>query len=109
MNRSHNSPFFRRRGSAAPRKSHKKNRIFWWILAAFALMVGYVWMKVQINQQLAEIRRLEDLKRRYEIENNKLEAEKIRLSNFGRIQKIAEEELGLVFVPDEEIVKISKK
>ena len=108
MNRLHNSSFFKKRGGAAPRKPHRNHRIFWLILAAFALMVGYVWMKVQINLQLAEIRRLEDLKRRYEIENNKLQAEKIRLSNFGSIKEYAEKELGLVFIPDEEIVKISK-
>ncbi len=109
MNRSQNSALFRRHSGDAPRKHRRTNRIFWWILVAFALMVGYVWMKVQINLQLAEIRQLEDLKRRYEIENNKLEAERIRLSNFGRIQQYAEKELGLVFIPDEAIVKIPKK
>ena len=96
-------------GHAGSKKFTGKNRLFWWILAGFVLLVGYVWMKVQINLQLAEVQRLEALKRRYVMEQHKLEAEKIGLDNIGRIQKLAKEELGMVFLPDEKIIKISKK
>lgn len=109
MNRTSPNTLFRKRGAAASKFSRSKIRLFWWIVGAFLLMVGYVWMKVHINLQLAEISRLEELKRRYEIENSKLEAERIRLANIGRIQKIAEEELGLVFVSNEDVIEIPKK
>jgi cell division protein FtsL len=109
MNRIQKQPLFQKRRASGPKRSRAKNRLFWWILGAFLLMVGYIWMKVQINLQLAEVQHLEELKRRYEIENNKLEAERVRLANIGRIQKIAEEELGLVFVKDENVIEISKK
>jgi cell division protein FtsL len=97
---------FAEQRAASPKKSRTSNRLVLWILCAFALMVGYIWMKVQINLQLAEIQRLEDLNRRYEIEINKLEAEHIRLANIGRIQKIAQEELGLVFATHEDVIEI---
>ncbi len=100
---------FSERRAASPKKSRTSHRLVWWILCAFALMVGYVWMKVQINLQLAEIQRLEDLNRRYEIEINKLEAERIRLANIGRIQKIAQEELGLVFATNENVIEIPEQ
>lgn len=78
------------------------------LILTFAMMLLFVWLKIQINLRLAEIQRLETVLEQCQAENEKLKAEKIRLSSFGRIHKIAQE-LGLEFVASEDIVSISKQ
>ena len=90
----------------------KKKRSAWpqvgILILTFAIMLLFVWLKIQTNLKLAEIQRLETVLKQNLAENKKLKAEKIRLSSFGRIHKIAKE-LGLEFLESEDIVQISKK
>lgn len=78
------------------------------ICAVFIGMLLFVWLKVQSNLLLAEIQVLETDLNRGEIEKEQLQAEVVRLSSFGRIQKIAQEELGLDFLSHEQIIEIAK-
>lgn len=64
-------------------------------------MIFYVWLKVQINLELAEIQLLEQTIRQQKRENDRLQAEYIKLSSFDRIHKIAQEDLGLIFLDSE--------
>lgn len=90
----------------------KKKRSVWpqvrVLILTFAMMLLFVWLKIQTNLKLAEIQRLETVLAQNLAENKKLKTEKIRLSSFGRIHKIAQE-LGLEFLASEDIVQISKK
>ncbi len=74
----------------------------------FAFMLMFVWLKIQTNLKLAEIQELETALIQNLAENEKLKTEKIKLSRFGRIHKIAKE-LGLEFLASENIVQISKR
>ncbi len=79
-----------------------------WVVAVFALMLIFVWLKVETNLTLAHIRILEVQLNENIHENEKLRAEVVRLTSFGRIRRIAQSELGLTFVPSEQIVEISR-
>lgn len=93
------------------KKSQKRAslRKFGLIVLVFTLMLVYVWLKVQTNLILAEIQVLDAELNQSLAENGKLQAEVVRLSSFGRIQKIAKKKLGLDFIPRENIIEISKK
>lgn len=71
-------------------------------------MLLFVWLKVQTNLLLAQIQVLETELNRGAMEQEKLQAEVVRLSSFGRIQKIAQDELGLDFLSHEQIIEIAK-
>lgn len=90
----------------------KKKRSVWpqvrVLILTFAMMLLFVWLNIQTNLKLAEIQRLEAVLTQNLAENKKLKTEKIRLSSFGRIHKIAQK-LGLEFLAREDIVQISKK
>lgn len=77
------------------------------IVLSFALMISYVWLKVQTNLLLSTIQDFEIELKQNQTENEKLQAEIIKYSRFGRINKIAQEELGLVFLPNENFIEIS--
>ncbi|MFQ5649137.1 MAG: hypothetical protein ACE5IY_04265 [bacterium] len=77
-----------------------------WLVVVFALMLLYVWLKVETNLHLAEIRSLETRLDENLQETEKLQAEVVRLSSFDRIQTIAQS-IGLTFLPNEQIVEIS--
>ncbi len=78
------------------------------LVLVFAFMLMFVWLKIQTNLKLAEIQELETALIQNLAENEKLKTEKIKLSRFGRIHKIAKE-LGLEFLASENIVQISKR
>ena len=78
------------------------------LILTFAIMLLFVWIKIETNLKLAEIQRLETVLAQNLAENKKLKTEKIRLSSFGRIHKLAQN-LGLEFLASEDIVQISKK
>ena len=90
----------------------KKKRSVWpqvgILILTFVIMLMFVWLKIQTNLKLAEIQRLETVLKQNLAENKKLITEKTRLSDLGRIHKIAKE-LGLEFLENENIVQISKK
>lgn len=71
-------------------------------------MMFYVWLKVQTNLLSAEIQHLKIKQNHLVVENEKLKAEVARLSSFGRIQEIAQQKLGLVFLPKEDIIEIEE-
>lgn len=73
-----------------------------------AIMLIYVWLKIQTNSYLGKIQLLNKELSRKTVENEKLQGAVGRLSNFGRINKIAQEELGLTFLDNEDIIEISK-
>ncbi len=90
----------------------KKKRSVWpqvrVLILTFAMMLLFVWLKIQTNLKLAEIQRLEAVLAQNLAENKKLKTKQIRLSSFGRIYKIAQG-LGLEFLAREDIVQIPKK
>ena len=90
----------------------KKKRSVWpqvrVLILTFVMMMLFVWLKIQTNLKLAEIQRLETILAQNLTEKKKLKTEKIRLSSFGRIHKIAQD-LGLEFLASEDIIQISKK
>ncbi len=90
----------------------KKKRSVWpqvrVLILTFAVMLLFVWLKIQTNLKLAKIQKLETVLAQNLAEKKKLKTEKIGLSSFHRIRKIAQE-LGLEFLAGEDIVQISKK
>jgi cell division protein FtsL len=78
------------------------------VLLGFFLMIFYVSLKVETNSLSAEIQQLRVAQNRLLVENEELRAEVATLSSFGRIQKIAQEKLGLVFLPNEDVVEIEE-
>lgn len=90
------------------RKKHPVWRLVGALVLIFALMLIFVWLKIQTNLKIAEIRNLKLALKSNLDENKKLEIEKIRLSTRSRIQNIAVEELGLEVIPDEKIIEISQ-
>lgn len=78
------------------------------VVLAFVMMLLFVWLKIQTNLRLAQIQKLETFLAQSLKENEKLRTEKLKLSSFGRIHKIAQE-LGLEFLGSADIVQISKK
>lgn len=79
------------------------------VFLVFLLMILYVWLKVESDLLSAELRNLKIQESHLLVENENLKAEVARLSSFGRIQKIAQEILGLVFLPNEDIIEISEQ
>jgi hypothetical protein len=95
--------FANRKFSAAKSgKSRNRKRVFWTIFVISGLMLVYVWMKIDINDRLIEIRQLEEELNGYHREIEKLRADSLRLGNVGRIQKLAQER-GLGVIPYEEV------
>ena len=103
-------PVLKNRGVTVTRgkKSKKGFLQFAVILSLFILMLTFVWLKVETNLTLSEIQNLEEKLHENTIQNEKLRAEVVRLSNFSRIQKIAQMKLGLDFIRDENIIEIQK-
>ncbi|MFQ5640315.1 MAG: hypothetical protein ACE5IR_20230 [bacterium] len=84
----------------------KKNRrsklfLFTAFITGLALLLFHVWLRVQINTALTEIRQLQEENDKIAVEIDALNVKVIKLSDYGRIYKLAEEQLGLVFVHDE--------
>lgn len=80
-----------------------------WLILLFTIMLAHVWLSVETNSTMANIRTLESQRDENIHENDKLRAEVVRLSSFGRIQQIAQKKLGLIFIPNDQIVEISKR
>ncbi len=78
------------------------------IIALFSFMLTFVWLKVSVNKKLRELRALQVKLQHTQAQNEKLRAEVERLASFGRIQKIAKTELGMVFLPREHIVEVTE-
>ncbi|MFQ5824419.1 MAG: cell division protein FtsL [bacterium] len=93
-------------------RKNSKNRsrfsLFSIVLLGFFLMIFYVWLKVQTNFVSAEIQQLKMKRNRLLVENEELKAEVARLSSFSRIREIAQKNLYLVFIPNEDIIEIEK-
>ena len=78
------------------------------IVCTFALMITFVWLKIETNSILGKIQKAETILTESKIENEKLKAEVLRYSDFERIQEIAKNRLGLDFVANEKIITVSK-
>ncbi|MFQ5771217.1 MAG: hypothetical protein ACE5HX_11815 [bacterium] len=87
-------------------KRHPRRTLLGLIIFGLVIMLFYVWLKVQINLLLAENRMLEVEHRHYMVENEKLRGEVTRLSSFARIHKIAQEDLDMIFIAQEDIHEI---
>ncbi len=101
-------PVVKSRVVITKKKGHPKLTLFAIILSGCAIMIFYIWLKVQINLQLTEIQQLELRYRQQMLENEKSHAEVIRLSSYARIHEIAQENLGLVFLAQEDIHEVPK-
>lgn len=110
MGRNKRIPVVKNRIDAKRRKQKSsKAAQVWLVVLVLAFMLLHVWLKVQTNLRKAQIRDLETRLAREKVETDKLQAEVEQLSNFGRIYRIAQEELGLVFIPNEDIVEIQEE
>lgn len=91
------------------REPRPRTRLYLFTATAVLLivMLFYIWLQVQINVRLREISRLEQQNRVVQEEIQKLEAEVVELSSYGRIHQIAEK-LGLEPVPNEKIVRLGE-
>jgi len=78
------------------------------VVMGLLFMLFYVWLRLQTELVSAEIRDLKIQESHLIMKNEKLKAEVVRLSSFGRIQKIAKEKLHLVFLDPEVIIEITK-
>jgi cell division protein FtsL len=72
-------------------------------------MLFYVWLRVETGLVSAELRELKLKENRLTAENEELRADVARLSSFERIQRIAQEELGLVFLPRKDVIELAKE
>lgn len=106
MGRNKRIPLVKNRIDAKHARKSSKSMQTWTIILILAFMLLHVWLRVQTNIKKAEIRQLENELKHAQNETEKLQAEVERLSNFSRINKIAREELGLVFIPNEDVIEI---
>jgi len=102
-------PVVKNRIDAKRKKKSSKAAQLWIIVLVLVFMLLHVWLKVQTNLQRTQIQELEKRLAREKVETEKLQAEVEQLSNFGRIYRIAQEELGLVFIPNEDIIEIPQE
>ncbi len=77
------------------------------VMALFLVMLSFVWLNVAVNNCLRTIGAIEQSLQHSKALNEKLRAEATRLSSFGRIQRIAHEELGLDFLPQQDIIEVT--
>ena len=78
------------------------------IVVIMILMIFYIWMQIKVDDTLRENLKSETDLGQLRMENQELQAEVIRLSEFGRITRIAREELGMVMLQNENIENIQK-
>lgn len=78
-----------------------------WVLFIFVVLFLYIWLKVDTDITLGKLQNLNYQESQLYNENQKLKAEVIRLSSYGRIKKIAKEKLGLDHLSQENKVYIS--
>lgn len=71
-----------------------------------ALMLSFVWLKLETHKMLTQNRNLGLTLGQIRSENQKLLAEIETLKSIGNIQHIAESQLGLIFLPHENLIKI---
>lgn len=109
MGRNKRIPVVKNRIDAKRKKKSSKAAQLWIIVLVLVFMLLHVWLKVQTNLQRTQIQELEKRLAREKVETEKLQAEVEQLSNFGRIYRIAQEELGLVFIPNEDIIEIPQE
>ncbi len=103
-------PLLKNQGIALkhPKKNSNGAITFLYIVCTFALMIIFVWLKIETNSTLSKIQKAEVSLSESKIENEKLKAEVLRYSDFERIKEIAKTKLGLDFVSDEKIIPVSK-
>ena len=80
-----------------------------YIFLIFVIMLFFVWLRVQTNETLTDIKSLEDRLRKIKNENSHLETQVNILSDYIRIAEIAQDKLGMVIVPNDKIIKITEK
>ena len=78
------------------------------IVGVMIMMIFYIWMQIKSDDTLRENLKLEADLRKLRMENQERQAEVIRLSEFGRITRIARDELGMVMLQNENIEIIQK-
>lgn len=80
-----------------------------YIFLIFVILLFFVWLRVQTNETLTEIKSLEDKLRKINNLNSHLETEENTLADYIRIADIAQNKLGMVVVPNDKIIKITEK
>ena len=90
------------------KKKQKTGRLanFKWVGIILAIFLSYMWVSVKTNSFKKEIGVLEKELKIKIGENQELRGTVEQLSDFGRINKIAQKELGLIFLSNEDIVEI---
>jgi len=102
-------PVLKNRLPVLPKNKNHSGLRAAYIILVFLVMLFFVWLRVQTNQILTEIKSLEDNLRKIQNMNSHLETEVKSLSDYNRIADIAQNELGMVRVPNEKIIKVTKK
>ena len=78
------------------------------MLTILGLMIFYVWMRIKIHDTLSENLSLDAELRRLRVGNQELQADVVRLSEFGRITRVAQEKLGMVVIQGKDVKEIQK-
>jgi cell division protein FtsL len=79
------------------------------ICLVFAALVMLVWLRVQTNLVLSDIRESREQLKNIQMKNSQLHAKVDELSHYSRIHRKAKNELKMDFLKREQIIEISKK
>ena len=80
-----------------------------YIILVFVIMLLFVWLRVQTNVLLTDIKSLEDSLREHSNENSQLETKVKTLSDYNRIVEIARSRLGMEKISNDKIIRIKEE
>lgn len=90
-------------------KTGKRKSPFKWLMifsVIFGLQVAYVWQHITVESLAGDIDRINKENQTLKNTNEQLKSDISKLSSYGRIQKVAIQELGLIFPSDKPLLLV---